>query len=71
MEEARIRRAILDIEAKLFNVRTLISRGDYEKIGEALELETFLVSLENNLINLIETGTIDDPELPPILPDEE
>ena len=68
MEEARIRRAIREIEIKLYNARTLISHGDYDKVGDAMELEATLCALENNLILLIERDY--DMIAPPPLPDE-
>jgi predicted esterase len=66
MEEQRIRRAIRDIEKKLYETRTLISHGDYDRVADALELEALLATLENSLILLVERDldnfAIDIPE---------
>lgn len=54
LEEERIRRAIRDTEDQLYDLRTLISHGEYDKVGEAMELEGIIVTLENKLVSLIE-----------------
>jgi hypothetical protein len=54
LEEQRIRRKIRKFEKKLYDVRALISHGDYDRVGEAMELEAVLATLENSLILLIE-----------------
>jgi len=54
LEEQRLRRAIKDAERKLCDLRALISHGDYDKVEDALELETIIAALETNLILLIE-----------------
>jgi hypothetical protein len=59
LEERRIRRAINETEEKLYRIRTLISHGDYDKVGEAMELEAVLITLENSLILLIDRDEAD------------
>ena len=54
IEEERIRRAIRDAEKQLYELRTLISLGEYERVGEAMELEGIIITLENKLVELIE-----------------
>jgi|2_EtaG_2_1085320.scaffolds.fasta_scaffold05823_9 predicted esterase len=69
LEERRIRRAIHSAEDRLCHIRTLISHGDYDKIAEAMELEAAIVSLENNLILLIDRD-VEDMGIPPIFEDQ-
>jgi len=54
IEEERIRRAIREAENQLYELRTLISLGEYERVGEAMELEGIIITLENKLVDLIE-----------------
>ena len=54
IEEERIRRTIREAEKQLYELRTLISHGEYERVGEAMELEGIIITLENKLVDLIE-----------------
>ena len=54
LEERRLRRAINEAEERLCTIRTLISHGDYDKVGEAMELEAVIIALENSLILLFD-----------------
>ena len=54
IEEERIRRTIREAEKQLYDLRTLISHGEYERVGEAMELEGIIITLENKLVELIE-----------------
>tara|TARA_R110000824_G_scaffold19321_2_gene75028 strand:- start:3037 stop:3264 length:228 start_codon:yes stop_codon:yes gene_type:complete len=69
LEERRILRAIRNAEDKLCDIRTLISHGDYDKVGEAMELEAIIVSLENSLILLIDRD-VEDVGIPPVFEDQ-
>lgn len=69
LEERRILRAICNAEDKLCDIRTLISHGDYDKVGEAMELEAIIVSLENSLILLIDRD-VEDVGIPPVFEDQ-
>jgi|TARA_B100001250_G_C19532498_1_gene671068 hypothetical protein len=59
LEERRIRRAINEAEERLYQIRTLISHGDYDKVGEAMELEAIIITLENSLFLLIDRDDSD------------
>jgi hypothetical protein len=63
LEEQRIRRSIRRAEIKLYDLRTLISHGDYDKVAEAMELEAIIIALETSLILLIDRdiGEIGEP----------
>ena len=54
IEEERIRRTIREAEKQLYDLRTLISHGEYERVGEAMELEGIIITLENKLVELID-----------------
>jgi hypothetical protein len=54
IDEERIRRAIREAEEDLYELRTLISYGEYERVGEAMEIEGMIITLENKLVELIE-----------------
>ena len=69
LEEQRIRRAIRQAEIKLYSLRTLISHGDYDKVGEAMELEAVIIALENSLMLLIDRD-VGEIGLPSIFDDQ-
>ena len=64
-EEQRIRRALRRAEERLSYVRTLISKGNYELVTEAMGLEETIADMENALILLIEHDLDCFPEDPP------
>jgi hypothetical protein len=59
-DEERIMRALNRAEDELRSTRTLISYGDYEYIEQAIELETKIRGLEQELIELIENSEGDE-----------
>tara|TARA_R110002020_G_scaffold226129_2_gene436525 strand:+ start:1038 stop:1265 length:228 start_codon:yes stop_codon:yes gene_type:complete len=69
LEEQRIRRSIRKAEKKLYHIRTLISHGDYEKVGAAMELEAIIIALENSLILLIDCD-VEEMGTPSIFDDQ-